>query len=234
MSNSKLSSAKLIVFCKHDRCWCRQKARQTSVKNGFLIHWESEFDKWYTHVPRGLNLKQCANVMWQCVHCFWQGFQPTNRWRWQVKSLSSTRTSRLRRWLRHALNQSQLTNQCSGWFGKIWQHVDWTFRLRTISDPAQSLHKARLRTTSISQASVEIVSQMASADKDGALTAADPLARQPDLLDQGARSWKKLEAKDVLGCIQWKPGTYTVVVSEDGTPVTEEEVGGGLQCGSFQ
>ena len=37
---------------------------------------------------------------------------------------------------------------------------------------------------------------MASADKDGALTAADPLARQPDLLDQGARSWKKLEAKD--------------------------------------
>ena len=75
---------------------------------------------------------------------------------------------------------------------------------------------------------------MASADKDGALTAAGPLARQPDLLDQGARSWKKLEAKDVLGCIQWKPGTYTVVVSEDGTPVTDEEVGGGLQCGSCQ
>ena len=46
---------------------------------------------------------------------------------------------------------------------------------------------------------------MVSADNDGALTAADPLARQPDLLDQGARSWKKLEAKDVLGCIQWEP-----------------------------
>ena len=41
--------------------------------------------------------------------------------------------------------------------------------------------------------------------------------------DQGP-DWKKLEAKDILGCIQWKPGTYTVVVKEDNTPVTEDEV----------
>ena len=58
---------------------------------------------------------------------------------------------------------------------------------------------------------------MSSAGSDGASKAPQP--------DQGSQ-WKKLEAKDVLGCIQWKPGTYTVVVSEDGPPVTEEEVGG--------
>ena len=66
---------------------------------------------------------------------------------------------------------------------------------------------------------------MSSADNDGASNAAGPLTPQPD---QGSQ-WKKLEAKDVLGCIQWAPGTYTVVVSEDGTPVTEEEVGGWKQ-----
>eukprot|EP00435_Cladocopium_sp_Y103_P020555 s3507_g5.t1 len=40
--------------------------------------------------------------------------------------------------------------------------------------------------------------------------------------DQGP-DWKKLEAKDILGRIQWKPGTDTVVVKEDNTPVTEDE-----------
>lgn len=49
----------------------------------------------------------------------------------------------------------------------------------------------------------------------------DEAAHQPD---QGP-NWKKLEAKDILGCIQWKPGTYTVVVKEDNTSVTEDEVG---------
>ena len=51
--------------------------------------------------------------------------------------------------------------------------------------------------------------------------ASDEAAPQPD---QG-HNWKKLEAKDILGCIQGKPGTYTLVVKEDNTPMTEDEVG---------
>ena len=45
----------------------------------------------------------------------------------------------------------------------------------------------------------------------GSAGSADVAAPQSD---EGSE-WKKLEAKDVLGCIQWKPGTYTVVVTEN-------------------
>ena len=34
-------------------------------------------------------------------------------------------------------------------------------------------------------------------------------------------TWTKVETKDVLQCIQWKPGRYNVVVEENGKPLSE-------------
>ena len=33
--------------------------------------------------------------------------------------------------------------------------------------------------------------------------------------------WKKMDMKDVIECVQWKPGRYDVIVSEHGVPTSK-------------
>lgn len=35
------------------------------------------------------------------------------------------------------------------------------------------------------------------------------------------REWEKVDAKDVLACIQWQPRTYTVKVEENNKPISQ-------------
>ena len=36
-----------------------------------------------------------------------------------------------------------------------------------------------------------------------------------------ASKWKKMDMKDVIECVQWKPGRYDVIVSEHGVPTSK-------------
>ena len=42
------------------------------------------------------------------------------------------------------------------------------------------------------------------------------------------REWEKVDAKDVLACIQWQPRTYTVKVEENNKPISQ--VGSEFVC----
>lgn len=35
------------------------------------------------------------------------------------------------------------------------------------------------------------------------------------------REWEKVDAKDVLACIQWQPGSYNVKVEENNKPTSQ-------------